>query len=53
MRLDKVSDRVYANTEGKTGGNVGIVWRHRIDVLWKVNRGAGAGFGFEGDLAFS
>ncbi|MDP2899687.1 MAG: MBL fold metallo-hydrolase [Candidatus Bathyarchaeota archaeon] len=25
MRLDKVSDRVYANTEGKTGGNVGIV----------------------------
>lgn len=25
MRLDRVSERVYANTEGKTGGNVGIV----------------------------
>jgi cyclase len=25
MRLDKISDRVYANTEGETGGNVGIV----------------------------
>ncbi|MFQ6076630.1 MAG: MBL fold metallo-hydrolase [Candidatus Bathyarchaeia archaeon] len=31
MRLDKVSDRVYANTEGKTGGNVGIiVLRERV-----------------------
>jgi cyclase len=25
MRLDRVSERVYANCEGKTGGNVGIV----------------------------
>jgi len=25
MRLDRVSERVYANTEGSTGGNVGIV----------------------------
>jgi len=25
MRLDKISDRVFANTEGKTGGNVGII----------------------------
>ena len=25
MKLDKVSDRVYANCEGKTGGNVGII----------------------------
>ncbi len=25
MRLEKVSDRVYANTEGETGGNVGII----------------------------
>ncbi|MFQ6053769.1 MAG: MBL fold metallo-hydrolase [Candidatus Bathyarchaeia archaeon] len=25
MRLDKVSERVYANTEGETGGNVGII----------------------------
>ena len=25
MRLEKVSDRVYANCEGETGGNVGIV----------------------------
>lgn len=25
MRLDRVSERVYANTEGKTGGNVGII----------------------------
>lgn len=25
MRLDEVSDRVYANTEGETGGNVGII----------------------------
>ncbi len=25
MKLDKVSERVYANTEGLTGGNVGIV----------------------------
>jgi cyclase len=25
MKLEKVSDRVYANCEGKTGGNVGIV----------------------------
>lgn len=25
MKLDRVSDRVYANTEGLTGGNVGIV----------------------------
>ena len=25
MRLDKVSERVYANTEGQSGGNVGIV----------------------------
>ncbi|MFB0543763.1 MAG: MBL fold metallo-hydrolase [Candidatus Bathyarchaeia archaeon] len=25
MRLDRVSDRVYANTEGKTGGNVGVI----------------------------
>jgi len=25
MRLEKVSERVYANCEGKTGGNVGIV----------------------------
>ena len=25
MRLDRVSDRVYANCDGETGGNVGIV----------------------------
>ncbi|MHA2068786.1 MAG: MBL fold metallo-hydrolase, partial [Candidatus Thorarchaeota archaeon] len=25
MRLEKVSERVFANCEGKTGGNVGIV----------------------------
>lgn len=25
MRLDKISDRVFANTEGETGGNVGII----------------------------
>jgi len=25
MKLDKISPKVYANTEGKTGGNVGIV----------------------------
>jgi len=25
LRLEKVSDRVYANTEGETGGNVGII----------------------------
>lgn len=25
MRLDRVSERVYANTEGETGGNVGII----------------------------
>lgn len=25
MKLDRVSERVYANTEGETGGNVGII----------------------------
>lgn len=25
MRLDKISERVFANTDGETGGNVGIV----------------------------
>lgn len=25
MKLDRISERVYANTEGKTGGNVGII----------------------------
>jgi len=25
MKLDKISERVYANTEGETGGNVGII----------------------------
>lgn len=25
MRLDRVSERVYANTEGETGGNVGVI----------------------------
>ena len=25
MKLDKISDRVYANCEGITGGNVGII----------------------------
>ncbi|KON30816.1 hypothetical protein AC482_02935 [miscellaneous Crenarchaeota group-15 archaeon DG-45] len=25
MKLDRVSDRVYANTEGESGGNVGII----------------------------
>ena len=25
MKLEKVSKRVYANTEGKTRGNVGII----------------------------
>ena len=25
MRLDKISDRVFANTKGETGGNIGII----------------------------
>lgn len=25
MRLDKISERVFANTDGETGGNVGII----------------------------
>ena len=25
MRLDRVSERVYANCDGETGGNVGVV----------------------------
>jgi glyoxylase-like metal-dependent hydrolase (beta-lactamase superfamily II) len=25
MKLDKISDRIYANTKGETGGNVGII----------------------------
>ena len=25
MKLDKINDKVYANTEGKSGGNVGVI----------------------------
>lgn len=40
MKLDRVSERVYANTEGKTGGNVGIITCQRrvvaVDSMYPV-----------------